>query len=194
MAWIYAGAGTNLPYADRDNNSLEVLRYYTQVVSPAWDVTSIAALAGNMSQESTLNPPRTNGSALGLVQWISYKQDMIDYCTARGWNYNEGDPQCAFLEYQRSINQDYLVRNGYDLTWNQFAYNTLNKDLYYLTCSFKYQFERNQSDDTAARYNFAQHYYELFTGQPPTGGFSFKKLIAGILKPTYYLPFTRFKN
>ena len=194
MAWIYAGAGTNLPMADRDNNALEVYRYFTTVVSPAWNVTSIAAMAGNMSQESTLNPHRTNGSALGLVQWISYKQDMIDWCTSHGWDYNDGDPQCSFLEHQRSINQDYLVRNGYDLTWNQFAYNSLNKDLYYLTASFKYQYERNATDDTNARYNYAVRFYELYTGQPPVSGGLLKKLLGALLKPTWYLPYTRFKN
>ena len=195
MAWIYAGAGTNLPYTDRDNNALEVYRYYTQVASPAWNVTSLAALCGNMSRESTLNPHRTATSgAFGLVQWLTFKTQMQQWCTAQGWDYNDGDPQCAYLDHERAINQNYLVRNGYDLTWNQFAYNTLNKDLYYLTASFKYQYEKNSSDDVAGRYADAQRFYELFTGQPFPSGSLLKKILGALLKPTWYLPYTRFRN
>lgn len=177
LQWV-APTGQAVNYisrqADKDNNAWLIWYYYWNL-SPRWHLESIAALCGNIDQESTTNPlvrDFNSTGAFGLVQWATYKQALNTWCLQNGYNRDNGTDQCRYLEHERAINQNYLVRSGYSLTWNDFAYNQQGKTVDYLTASFKYQYEKNPSEDTDARITKARHYYELFQGEQPYFGIS----------------------
>lgn len=153
-------------------NADEIYLYFTGLSTP-WHVNSISALCGNIQQESSMNPyirESTASGAFGLVQWISYKSAMIAWANNNGLRPTSGPAQVRYLEYERSINEQWLMRSPTDtVSFNDFAYNTGNWTVDYLTYVFWNNFERS-SGYNSVRAEYAADYYEHFTGSPPTPG------------------------
>ena len=167
MAWIEI-ADTNLNDTQRDNNALMVYAFYHPL---GWTTESIAAMAGNMSQESTLNPIiRSNpaAGAYGLTQLTYHKYDMINWCNNNGYNPATGNGQCAYYEYQRGHPEtdQWYGRNEFrGVTFSDFAYNNVNYTLEQLTRCF-WQCYENSAGYNPRRYRYAARYYQLYTGGP----------------------------
>lgn len=199
MAWIEPG-NVYLNQTQMDNNAWEVYNFFTSL-NPPWQMISVAALCGNMQLESTINPGKINSGsgAYGLTQWTNNKTKMQTWCTTNGYQYDSGIGQTHYIEWERANpgpngSDQWYATPSYNLSMSAFAYNSNNNDLNYLTAAFKYNYERNNNEDTATRQHYAQHYYELFGGSPPGPGNLLKKILGALLKPTWYLPYTRFRN
>ena len=174
MAWIYRG-NVNLPQADRDNNAWEIYNFFH---SQGWAVESIAAMAGNIDVESTVNPQRINANsgARGLTQWLGNRRTMmIDYVTnTLGYSsWDNGDGQIRYILHEEqapSSTEGWLKRGGYDRTFSQFATNSENDSLQDLAYMWQMCYERvSIGVPVPVRYRRTQYYYQLFRGGPGPG-------------------------
>ena len=176
MAWHQTDQGVYYSFqsTQADDNALEVYYYFTGSVTTAWAVESIAALAGNMQLESTMNPfirAANQSGAFGLVQWITFKSQMISWAQNNGFTPTNGAPQCAYIELERQgIDTQWLGRGDYQgITFSNFAYNSGNWTVAELTKMFWACFERS-AEYQPSRERYAAYYYQLFTGSPPGPG------------------------
>lgn len=68
-----------------------------------------AAIIGNLYQESGLNPSRVEygtGEGIGLVQWsFGRKQQLKDYCSAKGVDWKDLNSQLEFLVKELNSSQ-----------------------------------------------------------------------------------------
>ena len=68
-----------------------------------------AAVIGNLYQESGLNPSRVEygtGEGIGLVQWsFGRKQQLKDFCSAKGVNWTDLNSQLEFLVKELNSSQ-----------------------------------------------------------------------------------------
>lgn len=181
MAWHNNDAGvyyykpneSGWPDQRAIDNGMEVYYYFSQTVSTAWAVESIAAMAGNMTLESTMNPyirSVNQSGAFGLVQWVTFKSAMISWAQSNGYTPTDGYPQCAYIEQERlGIDTQWLGRGDYQgITFSNFAYNSGNWTLAQLTRMFWACFERS-AEYQPIRETYASVYYQLYTQSPPPG-------------------------
>lgn len=174
MAWINVpGVNQYLPQASRDNNAWEVYNYFHNL-SQAWTVESIAAMAGNMDVESTLNPGIENtAGAYGLTQYLgSRKTTFVSWMTSHGYSsWTDGAGQCEYINYSMTHNTEteaWYGRGGYTNSFSDFAYNIGSWGLYDLVDMFQYCFERvDIGNPSTQRRTRAAHYLEMYGGTPP---------------------------
>jgi len=153
------------------DNGMEVYYFFTGNVTTPWTTESIAAMAGNMTLESTMNPfirAANQSGAFGLVQWVTFKSNMISWANSNGLTPTDGMPQCSYIELERQgIDTQWLGRGDYSgVTFSNFAYNSGGWTLAELTKMFWACFERSAEYQTV-RETYANVYYQLYTGTPP---------------------------
>lgn len=101
MAWIYSSGA--LTQAQMENNADIVTTYLREL---AYDDATIAAILGNMQNESTINPARheDGGQGYGLVQWTP-QSVLINHAANMGISdYENGDNQLAVLNSEITAN------------------------------------------------------------------------------------------
>ena len=95
MAWISRAGELN--QQEMENNADIVISTYQQM---GYDNATIAAILGNMQNESSVNPGREEeggGGGYGLVQWTP-KSVLIDHCATLGLSpYTSGDVQLQVI-------------------------------------------------------------------------------------------------
>lgn len=173
MAWYDTSLGAHYTYTGTEAkaNAWEVYNYFRGLGTP-WAIESIAALCGNMSVESYLNPyirESTQSGAFGLVQWITHKRDMINWAEGRGLRATSGPAQVQYIEQERlGIDDQWLQRGEYAQSFSSFAYNWNNLSVSQLARCFWDCFERSAEYQTA-RATRGEYYYTMFTGEDPPG-------------------------
>lgn len=178
MAWIVrvgTGSAYYLTTAERENNAWEMYAFFRSLSNP-WDISALAALAGNMDVESTFNPGITNTSGyVGLTQYGGTRRTTFQsWMTSQGYStWTDGNGQCEYLEYSRTHNsatEAWYGRGGYTNSFSDFAYNTQSWGIYDLCDMFQYCFERvDIGNPNATRRSRTAKYYQMFTGEEPPG-------------------------
>lgn len=95
MPWISRAGALN--QQEMENNADIVIQTYQ---NKGYDNATIAALLGNMQNESSINPERIEaggGGGYGLVQWTP-QSVLIEHCQILGLSpYNDGDVQLQVI-------------------------------------------------------------------------------------------------
>ena len=165
MAWI--NPNRLLSAAEMENNAPLM---HSIFVTAGWNELSIAAMLGNVQVESTINPgvwsgrPQQTGS-VGLVQW-NPSTKLTNWATSEGLDYTDGDVQCQRILYELANGLQWQATSGHPISFQQFAFNTLNKDLNYLTDSWCYCYENPGQPDLVTRRQNAASWYAYFHTLP----------------------------
>lgn len=114
-----------------------------------WTPEALAALCGNMSGESTLNPQMyefgyswEDDRGYGLVQWTP-RSKYWDWAVARGMSPESGDSQLARIDYEVENNIQWIAKAEFNyMTFAQFRGNTGGWSADYLTEAFIWSYER----------------------------------------------------
>lgn len=160
------------------NNAACIYSFFYGV---GWTTQAIAALCGNIQQESTFNPQliEIGGTGHGLVQWTppSNLYDVLNvlYGNADNWNY--GDKQCnvIYAEYQESVGEahrgiepQWYPTSAYPMSWKEWSTST--EDPGKLALAFQANYERPASLHSE-RAEYARAWYDyLLTISPYPGG------------------------
>jgi LysM repeat protein len=161
LTWIHP-TDTFLTTAQKLNNAQIVANHYKST----WARESIAALCGNMSTESSLNPDMhelgyndSPDRGYGLVQWTPMTK-YTDWATASGLPWDNGDSQLARIDYEVNNNIQWIPRSDFgNMTFAQFRSNSGGWSVDYLTEAFMRCYERPNWDagtsSLPARQSFA---------------------------------------
>lgn len=164
------------------NNAMCLLEFF---FAKGWTLQAIAALMGNMQQESTLNPgliEYAGSDGHGLVQWTPPENlyDVLDVLYSGHTDWYDGDKQCnaIWAEYEQStglhdwgIEGQWYATTQYNMTWEEWAHATM--DPAYLAIAFMMDYERPNManwDRLQHRKEYAQAWYDWLVLQDPTGG------------------------
>lgn len=156
------------------DNAWEVYNFFHSALG--WTVESVAALAGNMTQESTLNPlvrAFTTSGAYGLTQLTTHKQDMKTWCQTYGYDYETGYGQCWYINYQKTNQHQadqWYATNAYPISFREFAENTPGYTVDQLSRAFNFCYERPGPTYNTDRTEYSEYYYNLYQGEPPGPG------------------------
>ena len=165
MAWI--SPNRLLSMTEMENNAPLM---HVVFVNASWHPLSIAAMLGNVQVESTINPgvwsgrPQQTGS-VGLVQW-NPSTKLTNWAADEGLDYTDGNVQCQRILYELANGLQWQATSGHNLTFQQFAYNELNKDLDYLTDAWCYCYERPGQPDIVTRRANAAYWLNYFKSFP----------------------------
>lgn len=161
MPWISRPGG--LTRAEMENNANIVINTYRQL---GYSDKTIAALLGNMQNESSVNPERqeVGGEGYGLVQWTPVSV-LQNHCKTLGLSpYNDGDIQLKVISAEitgnpSSVNEWYTTQAFIDpfkpsgatddmvgITGNQFIKNEMNWNPDKLAILFMVAYERPSYD------------------------------------------------
>lgn len=154
-----------------------------------YHINTIAALAGNVQAESTINPGlnEVGGAGYGLFQWTP-KSDLINACSQLGISpYTDGSIQCQCLDGELFTlrNQWYSSRafispyynsgatsDMIGITPEQLKVNSMGWKPDKLAILFMAAYERPSYDPATnhaeKRKANANYWYEYYTGNPPT--------------------------
>lgn len=147
---------------------------YNYLFSCGYDELSIAAILGNMQQESGINPGIWENLSInpsrgyGLVQWTPSTY-YTDWANNHGYSISDGYPQLLWIDTELDAGGYWVQRNGYNITYDNFKNNSDENDIYYLTAAWYYNFENPGSGDTTlrARQEYAKYWYNFFQGYAP---------------------------
>ena len=141
-------------YGDKQKNNAACI--YSYFYFKGWTLQSIAALCGNIMQESKFNPAliEIGGTGHGLVQWTppSNLYDVLDVLYGNHDDWESGDKQCSVLyaEYQEStgeahigIEPQWYQTPTYPISWKEWASST--SDPGELALAFQANYERPAS-------------------------------------------------
>lgn len=188
MPWISRPGG--LTSAEMESNANIVINTYRKL---GYNDKTIAALLGNMQNESSVNPEReeVGGEGYGLVQWTPVSV-LQNHCNKLGLSpYNDGDVQLKVINAEivgnpSSVNEWYTTQAFIDpfkpsgatddmvgITGSQFLKNEMNWNPDKLAILFMVAYERPAYDpDTnhvESRKRDALAWYEYMGGVvPPT--------------------------
>lgn len=162
------------------NNAACILQFF---YAKGWSINAIAALCGNVQQESTFNPAlvEIGGTGHGLVQWTP-PEDLYNVMEAvyghAEWAYGawvDGDKQCGviYAEFEQytglhdwGIEKQWYETTEYPIHWDEWATST--GDPGDLAMAFQYNYER-PADIHAERADFARAWYDYLLTVDPTG-------------------------
>lgn len=153
--WIIGGNSEYFEdYGDKQKNNAACI--YSYFYFKGWTLQSIAALCGNIMQESKFNPAliEIGGTGHGLVQWTppSNLYDVLDVLYGNHDDWESGDKQCSVLyaEYQEStgeahigIEPQWYQTPTYPISWKEWASST--SDPGELALAFQANYERPAS-------------------------------------------------
>lgn len=158
---------------EQDSNALKVWQYFS---AQGWSIDAICAMIGNMAVESTINPSvwynlQPYSGAYGLTQWNPYT-NYSEWAGA-GWQ-NNGDKECARIQYELSNNLQWIKTDDYNITFSEFAHANHDESeedepaysLDFLTGAFLFNYERAGTDTLQERITQARYYYNLLSPYP----------------------------
>lgn len=176
---VWYNDDTYLSESQKLNNAKII---WGSLIVQGWSEYSIAALLGNMDQESTINPgfSQRGGSGYGLVQWTPSSR-WTTWADDRGYEYNDGNGQIMkIVEEMTESGQDewYTTRevygdsppNGqYLLSREDYISNSGNWSIDYLTSAWLWEYERPPLSTAMEDYRRqrANYWYQLLHGQSP---------------------------
>lgn len=182
--WFYKVTDTTAGYfakngAEQQRNAANIYKYFHETLG--WNSDSVCALIGNMDAESTLNPglievgggTTSAGPGRGLVQWTPgtdlTNPMKVVYGSSDDWW--DGSKQCRviYAEFEQKtgaknwgIEPQWYSGYGYNLTWQEWAFNQLNNDIDYLTAAFCWEYERPGAPRMEERQARAQYWATVF--------------------------------
>lgn len=159
----------------RTNNALYI---YPILRDYGWTKESIAAICGNMYQESGINPGMWQGAntdrtgGYGLTQWTPASKVLI-FLADNGYPETSMEGQLAMLQHEIELNESHdpnsqwIATNAYNISFLQFTQST--ESVTWLTASFYYDYERPPASDTTLplRQEKANYYYTIFDEPVP---------------------------
>lgn len=137
MGWINEDRALGL--AEMQFNAL---LFYENLSGMGASLNLIAGILGNAVAESTINPGRGEvggGGGFGLLQWTPASK-LINWCSANGMDYRDGDAQCARIEYEKDAGEQWGVTGRYPISFLE-AW-TSSESPEYLASAFLYNYER----------------------------------------------------
>lgn len=163
--WIKGNRYLNI--ADMNNNALIVYWYFAP---KNWSRNAIAALLGNMVQESTINPglwqslTPNDQRGWGLVQWTPATK-YFNWCDPQGFARDDGDHQLEWIDTMTAPTGQWNTA-AYPMTWEEFKVSTESPE--YLALVFCDNFEQPHPEDANYEYRKerARYYYDWLEGQP----------------------------
>lgn len=193
MAWITTNAF--LSQSEMENNCLELCR--NLIGTFGWTENAVAAMAGNMQTESSINPgiwenldAYNYDNGFGLVQWTP----ATKYIQWAGANWLNGDRECERIKYEVdngiqwfSNPEAYLIGYPYDppMSFSQFVMSTDEPG--YLGMCFLLYYEHPGEVRQWNRATQARDWYTFITGhdwhkKPPVGALAERKKNNGYIR------------
>lgn len=157
-----------LSTAEMQNNATIIFSY---LMGKGWSKNAVAALCGNMQQESTMNPGLwesmviTDYSGFGLVQWTP-STNYTNWATSNGYDIDDGYGQLIWIDEETVNKGQWIATEAYPLSFEEFKTSTL--DVGYLTTAFEKNFERPAASHPE-RIEMAEYWYKWYQGEyvPP---------------------------
>lgn len=179
--WIYGTASQYFNQSEMENNAACLYQFF---FAKGWTINAIAALCGNVEEESTFNPNciETGGTGHGLVQWTPPEDlyEVLDYLYGGHSDWENADKQCEALyaEYQKTVgdipahtvpdfDKKWYPTSEYPMDWDEWAAST--DDPGYLALVFQKNYER-PADFHPERADMARAWYDYLLTVDPTGG------------------------
>lgn len=158
-----------LSLEEMENNALII---YTIFNNLGYSLNAIAAMLGNMQQESTINPgiwqnlkeESAGGGGYGLVQWTPWT-NFTDWADDNGYEWDNGEAQCEWIDSVTVPFGQWIKTSDYPISWDEFK--TGDYDLNYLTTAFLKNFERAGTEKLEQRQTNALYWYEYISGSEP---------------------------
>lgn len=167
--WIYGNR--YLSQSEMENNAACVYYY---LIDKGWSKNAIAALLGNMQQESTINPAiwqnldsGNTSLGYGLVQWTP-STNYTSWANEHGYDITDGDYQLKWIDEYTTTFGQWIKTSDYDLSFAEFKEST--QSVSWLTCAFLYNFERAGDAAQAERESYAANWYTYISDLPESGG------------------------
>lgn len=148
---------------------------YSFLTAQGWTINSIAALLGNMTAESSINPGRWQSDSVGwesggygLVQWTPTTK-YLDWCTEMGYeDPSEMDNNLARILYEVGNNLQWIATSAYDLTFSEFTKSSESPSELAKAFLLNYERPADQSETVQAyRGGLADDWYTYLTGTDP---------------------------
>lgn len=162
----YFNESEPLTTSEMEVNAKYIYSYFS---NKGWSINSIAAILGNMTTESSLNPGRWQSDNVGntsggysLVQWTP----STNYT-----NWVEGDPSemdnaLSRIIYELENNLQWISTDSYPLSFTEFTKS--NSAIDYLTTAFLKNYERAGVENLSSRIEYANQWYSVISGEEPS--------------------------
>lgn len=171
------GQSEPLSQDEMETNALYIDSYLT---GSGWTKNAIAALLGNMTAESSINPGRWQSEdvgnmemGFGLVQWTPASK-YINWCDERGYSdYTEMDNNLARIIYEVENGVQWIpVGNFSELSFEEFTKSNMTCGELAVAFLLCYERPADQSAGVQAyRAQLAQEWFDYIKGttpRPPT--------------------------
>ena len=191
-------SATSLPVYGSNYLDVSEMEPFAQYIwqyfgSKGWSKNAVAALLGNMQQESNINPHlwegRIDGSIIdsttgkhtldtselagftggyGLVQWTPYTK-YTNWCAKKGLNYWDINSQLQRIEAELAVDDSGSDPDEID-QWSNYCdmtfkeFTTSEKDVTTLTEIFCESYEKAGEPNYTARYQYAEYWYNFISG------------------------------
>ncbi len=161
-----------LTQEEMENNVIILWNFFS---SKGWTANAVAALAGNMEAESTINPARWESDIVGrlnygfgLVQWTPATK-FHNWVESEYGNsdYKNGEYQMKRILWEMDNGVQYYPTSRYPETFKEWSKS--EKAPGYLAEAFLINYERPLDQSQAVknyRANLADKWYEVITGLP----------------------------
>lgn len=170
MSWIYHITNQfDSMTSDEMNNNATLIK--EQLEAYGWSLNAICGLLGNVQLESYINPAQwqngypvdSRSGGYGLVQWTPSSK-YTDWCTGQGYDITDGSMQVHNIHTQAS-GTEYYPTASYPLTYDEFKISLESPS--YLALVFLKNYERAGDEKISKRQEYANNWYQYFSGQPP---------------------------
>lgn len=171
LQWI---AGNRYLNQSEMENNAQIIYYYFK--GQGWSDQAISAMVGNMQAESTVNPALWEGltpygGGYGLVQWTPYTKFSNWYGT--GWE-TAYDAEMQRIIYEMNNGLQWDPARGdnetgsgtFYQTFQQFSTSQFTPTMLANQWCYKYEYPATRPQPIRGQY--AEAWYQYFTGLPPT--------------------------
>jgi len=178
--WIRGGNSEYFDDAKMQNNAACLYQFF---YAKGWTINAVAALCGNIQQESTFNPDliEIGGTGHGLVQWTPPTDlyNVLDWLYGNHTDWGDPNGQCEaiYAEYQKTIGEIPIITTpdfdkqwypttAYPISWYDWAHST--DDPGELALAFQQNYER-PAVIHPERAEYARNWYNFLLTVDPYG-------------------------